>query len=231
MQNVSDLYKSIVSGDYWTEVAVIVDGETYGEDKLISMETSGALFSGTPSVGGCVAGTITIEMLKPSTEFSRMAKIVPMVRVCNASEQSEWLRKGVFYIDTRQENQQEYGDNTITITGYDAIMLLEAEYGSSGMDWPATDIRVVREICGWLGVNLDTRAASIITSAYPINYPSGFTYRETLGYIGAMYGGTWVMSDAGELNLVRMSDIPPETRYLIDRSGSPITFGGVRIIV
>jgi hypothetical protein len=52
-----------------------------------------------------------------------------------------------------------------------------------------------------------------------------------LGYIAAMYAGSFVMSDLGELRLIPINNIPKETRRLIDQSGNAILFGGVRILV
>lgn len=231
MQNVSETYRDILSGDYWTETSVQIDGVTYGEDWLISMETGRSMFSGNPTVGGCAAGTISIEMLRPAQDFPRMASIIPMVRICNSTQVSEWIRKGRYFVDTRQVNHRQSGEDTISITGYDAILLLEQDYGESLLSWPAKDIDVLREVCRFAGISLDSRTISIVSAGYDINYPSGYSCRETAGYIAAMYGGTFVMSDIGELLLARMADIPPETRYLIDRSGNAITFGGVRIIV
>ena len=46
-----------------------------------------------------------------------------------------------------------------------------------------------------------------------------------------MYAGSFVMSDLGELRLITIHGIPKETRYLVESTGSVITFGGVRILV
>ena len=55
--------------------------------------------------------------------------------------------------------------------------------------------------------------------------------REVLENIAAMYAGSFIMSDTGELLLVTMFGIPKETSYLIDNVGFAITFGGDRILV
>ena len=66
---------------------------------------------------------------------------------------------------------------------------------------------------------------------YRIPFPIGYTQRETLGYIAAMYGGNFLFSDYGELWLALLTAIPKETRCLIDETGYRITFGGDRIRV
>ena len=52
-----------------------------------------------------------------------------------------------------------------------------------------------------------------------------------LRYIAAAHAGNWIMSDAGELRLIKINELPEETNYLIDEIGDWITFGGDRILV
>ena len=82
-----------------------------------------------------------------------------------------------------------------------------------------------------MGVSVDPRTTAMITQGYTIPLPTGYTLREVLGYIAAMYVGCFIMSDAGELRLVSILELPPETNYLIDQLGDAITFGGDRILV
>ena len=70
-----------------------------------------------------------------------------------------------------------------------------------------------------------------MTWGYPVQYPAEYSCREVLGFIAAMYAGCFVISDLGELRLVALNSIPPETRRLITKDGFAITFGGVRILV
>ena len=55
--------------------------------------------------------------------------------------------------------------------------------------------------------------------------PVGYSSREMLGIIAASYGGNFVMSDVGELLLLKLGDFPPETNYLIDQGGNVLVFG------
>ena len=54
---------------------------------------------------------------------------------------------------------------------------------------------------------------------------------EIVGYIAARYAGNFVMSDDGQLRLVRLNEIGIETHYLVDTAGYVLTFGGDRILV
>lgn len=259
MQKTSDLYQELLAGDHRKETSLSI-GETgvlitkqgeditfggvsilvgatgadggYRESVLVSVETENNVFGGqSPQVGACVSAEIDVEILKPFGELPQRARMVPYVRLTDGVRYSEWIQKGVFYIDTRQE--KEYGPDlkTIIIHGYDEMMKAEQDYPSSTLSWPARDIDVVREIAAFWGVSVDARTVPIINRGYRINYPAGYSCRDTLGYIAAMYAGSFVMSDLGELRLITIHGIPKESRYLIEAAGAAITFGGDRILV
>lgn len=259
MQPTSDLYKELLHRPHTKEVRVsigdsgvlitkqgeaitfggvsILTGATgasnaYGDNLLVSMQTTSSMFSkSTPSVGCCVSSEIHLCMLRPFSVIPRHARIVPYVRLVSGDLKSEWLQKGVFFLDTREHTSDISGIEYMTLHGYDAMLKAEVLYAGSKLDWPATDISVVREIAEAMGVSVDPRTTDLMTQAFDIQYPSGYTYRETLGFISALYGGCFTMSDLGELRLVLLGDIPAETRYLVDNNRVPITFGGDRILV
>ena len=228
MQNVSDNYTTIAAGEYWAECMVVIDGVSFGEDRLLSVKTEQALFSGAPEIGTAVAGQIVIEMPDPGVRFPRMAEIRPYVRICNEELQSEWLPKGVYYIDTREYREDPYGPGTLKLTGYDAMLKGERD---CPMDraWPAKDADVLGDIASAMGVSVDSR--TVLNKGYTIQLPTGYTCREVLGYIGAMYGGSFVISDAGQLRLISVADTPRMDRLLSDENGNPIEVGGVCILV
>ena len=204
----------------------------YDETLLISMEADFQIFSDeSPTVGNCVSSEINVEMIKPAAELPRQARLVPYVRLTDGRRYSEWIQKGVFYIDTRGKVEDGSSIEKIQIHGYDDMLKAEQDYPASTLAWPARDIDVVREIAAFIGVSVDPRTVAIINRGYRIQYPTGYSCRDVLGYIAAMYAGCFVMSDLGELRLVTIYGIPKETRYLIDAAGFAITFGGDRILV
>lgn len=258
MQETSPLYKRLLAyPGHWKEYAIVI-GEsgvlvdefsnriTFGgtailvattsadsgfrESSIISMSTQKSIFSDSnPSVGNCIAGQITVEMMKPKGDIPRRARLAPYVRLTNGKEHSEWIQKGVFFIDHREYSGDE--NELMVINGYDHIILTEDEFPSSTHEWPRTDIDVVRDIATEIGTDLDSRTVKIMNKGYKINYPAGYSMREVLENIAAMYAGSFIMSDTGELLLVTMFGIPRETSYLIDNVGFAITFGGDRILV
>lgn len=204
----------------------------YDENLLISMEAAFQVFSDeSPTVGNCVSSEIGIEMVKPVAEIPARARLVPYVRLTDGVRYSEWIQKGVFYIDTRSKVEDGSTIEKIKLHGYDDMLKAEQDYPASTLSWPARDIDVVREIAEFIGVSLDPRTIPIINRGYRIQYPTGYSCRDVLGYIAAAYAGCFIMSDLGELRLVTINGIPKETRYLVDNTGYSITFGGVRILV
>ena len=258
MQETSSIYKKLLADPgHWKEYALVI-GEsgvlvdefsnriTFGgtailvattspesgfrESSIISMSTPQTIFSDSnPTVGNCIAGQITVEMMKPKGDIPRRARLAPYVRLTNGDEHSEWIQKGVFFIDHREYSGDE--NERMVINGYDHIILTEDEFPSSTHEWPRTDIDVVRDIASEIGTDLDSRTVKIMNKGYKINYPAGYSMREVLENIAAMYAGSFIMSDTGELLLVTMFGIPKETSYLIDNVGFAITFGGDRILV
>lgn len=258
MQETSSLYKRLLADPgHWKEYSLVI-GEsgvlvnersetiTFGgtailvassgadsgfrESAIISMSTQKNMFpDSSPSVGNCIAGQIKVDMMKPKGDIPRRARLAPYVRLTNGIEHSEWIPKGVFFIDHREYSGDE--NERMTVYGYDHIILTEDEFPSSTHTWPRKDIDVVRDIAAEIGTFVDSRTVSIMNKGYKINYPVGYSMRETLENIAAMYGGSFVTSDTGELLLVTMFGIPKETSYLIDNVGFAITFGGDRILV
>ena len=204
----------------------------YDESFLISMETDSRVFSEeSPTVGNCVASEIDIKMIKPFGALPRQARMAPYVRLTDGIRFSEWIQKGVYYIDTRPQIEDGSTIEKIHIHGYDDMLKAEQDYPASVLQWPAKDIDVVKEIAAFIGVSIDARTLPLINRGYTIQYPAGYSCRDVLGYIAAMYAGCFIMSDLGELRLVPINSIPRETRYLIESSGFAITFGGDRILV
>ena len=259
MQETSEVYKRLYAGTHRVETRVVIGdigflidnqgdyitfGGTrivigrsgadagYSESQLMSVATLGQVFSNNkPEVGCCVSRELDITMLKPAGDIPRMAQVVPYVRLTNGIEHSEWLQKGIFYIDTRFSNSDDTSLNILTMHCYDGMLKAEQDYTGSNLAWPSTDVQVVRDIASLMKVQVEPETIEAISNQYEVQLPLGYTCREVLGYIAAMYAGCFIMSDVGELKLIKLNGIPKETRYLVDNAGFTITFGGTRITV
>ena len=231
MQTTSALYNSIVGGDHWFETKLDIDNVgTFTESDLFALTTTHAMFDNTPKVGMAVAGEIDVKMLNPSASIPTMACLRPYVRACNATQQSEWIPQGVFYVDTRERTRDDTGLSFLTIHGYDAMLKGEQMYNGR-ITGTSTDTQMVEEIAYQMGISVDSRTTTLMTAAYAIPFPAGYTYREILGFIASMYAGCFIITEEGKLRLVAIYELPPVTNYLIDSAGNWITFGGDRILV
>lgn len=235
MQDTSAItnWDTIVAVDnFWYETRLVIDGVgTYGETELFAMSTTHEMFHNSPTIGSAVAGEITIKMVYPqNVTIPSMAKLLPQVRVCNGTLTSGWLSQGVYYIDTRERTVTDYGESVLELHGYDAMLKAEQMYNGR-ITGDSTDIQMVNEIAYQMGVSVDSRTTALMTAAYTIPLPTGYSYRELLGYIASMYVGCFIITDEGKLRLVSITELPPETNYLIDEQGDAITFGGDRILV
>ena len=261
MQNVSQLYNDIISSpNHWFEVAlaigesgrlideigdvlyfgntaILVDSggaETaFREDILMSLSTTHAVFNENyPVVGSAVSGEIDIEMLKPTAAIPKRARLVPFVRVTDGTRYSEWLQKGVYYVDTRETSHNSNGLDIVKIHGYDAMLFFEQNYPSDSVnDYPMLDTDMVTFLANSVSISVDARTFERMDKGYTFPLPVGYSSREVLGIIAASYGGNFIISDEGQLLLIRLSDLPKETNYLVTEVGDVLLFGTDRILV
>ena len=209
-------WTTLMAQPHETETRIDIAGVSYygydGNIGIWSCETRPMLFDKL-SVGNCCSATINLVLANPQT-IPTMAKMELYVRLTNGTITTAWVRKGVYYIDTREwDAQHEF----LTITGYDAMLKTEQDYFTPPVTitgWPKTDAAVVSEICTRIGVELDAR--TVINKGYMVQVPAvssdgkdSDTLREVLGWIGGMYGGNWCITDEGKLRLVPL--VPTET--------------------
>ena len=200
MNTTSELYKSILAGNHSFEVKVNIGSIDYGMDVLTSMRSSRSAFgSGSPHLGLAPAGDLTLSLYVDSSSVPRMATIRPYFRVVNDTQQSEWIAKGVYYIDTREADTFS---GLLTLHAYDAMLKGEQAYPSTTHIWPYSDLNVVTEIASFLGVTVDAQTIDLMTAGFMIPLPAQYTLRETLQYIAALYGGSFVLTDANTLRFV-----------------------------
>ena len=236
MQEVSVRYQELLTGSHSKESRLLVDGTAYGESTIIkgSLKTAVALFAGdTPTVGGAVAGEISVQLLGvASSSVARMAELRPQVRlVGDSGEPSEWVAQGVYNVDKRSYNKQT---GVLTLHGYDKMLATEQWYTGSVGSGGVTDTDIVNRVCTQVGITLDSETDSFFSASgkkYKVTKPRNYTCRELLQAIAGWYGGNWCMTPVGKLRLVLLNSLPKETNYLVDNGGNAITFGGDRILV
>ena len=235
MQKTSEIYKTLLRNpNRDVETRLTIGGVAY-KGPILDLSTTGGLFSSqTPSIGCCVSREIDFTIF-PTFAIPRMAEIkvesrliLPDLLTGEVLEASEWLPKGTFYIDTRYTN---VGDGSVVIHGYDAMLKAEQPFltDTTEDDWPKPMDEVAAEIAERMGVKVDSR--TVVSHTLQAGYPLEYTMREVLGFIASAHAGNWIITDAGELRLVGLADIPPETFYLVTEDGDAILFGDTRILI
>lgn len=230
MRPVSDLYKRLLTNpEHRRETKVSIAGVEYqGPDKIYACSTAGGLFQDA-TVGSCISRSLTLT-IRPAGTIPRMAQISLFYRLTLGSEASEWIPRGIFYIDTRTVDEVS---GLLTIKGYDAMRKAEAVWWDPSEDageWPMLQTDALADIAAIMGVEVDPRTD--INPVYKVEYPNDSTMREVLGHIAASHAGNWIMTGDGKLLLAPLFGMPIESSLLVDSmDGKAILMGDVRLIV
>lgn len=235
MQPTSETYNRIyLSGNYYVDTRVLfidaVNNMTYivTEDDLISVKTTRRVFkNNVPEVGCCISAEIYIDMYKPSFDIPVNARMDLEIRLVSTQGdgESEWYKKGIFFIDTREETNNDDDLKAISIHGYDSMMRANKAYSSNSLSYPANAIDVVQNIASLMDITIENETVTKLSNPnYQIDTPIQYTRREILGYIAAMYVGNFIINDLGELTLIGFNALPEETNLLIEENGWYVTF-------
>lgn len=218
----------------------IIDGQEFGSEDIWSIKTSKACITAQSFLmGNVMVGQVDMTIMKPETEFARMAKIQLFIKLVSRTSgmESGWAQKGEFFIDTRPTDESD-DLKTMEIRGYDALRKASQPYPYSTLEWTSASPYaqdVVDEIAMHLGVPVEKGTSAVLSASrdaqHVVGFPAQYTISETLSSIGTMFASNFIISDAGELMLVGLFDLPDETFYLIDERYDNITFGGTRILV
>ena len=126
MNSTSSLYNSIFSGIHRFEVKVNIGSTDYSMNVLTSLNSCRSVFgSGSPRLGLAPAGELSLSLYLNSASVPRMAEIRPYFRVVNDTQQSEWIAKGVYFVDTREADTTT---GLLTLHAYDAMLKGEQAY-------------------------------------------------------------------------------------------------------
>lgn len=133
MHDTSALWKQILSEpDHRKEVKVTINGNEYGENRIVGVSVSGGLFD-APGVGNAVARTLELNIMPLEAPFGLippMSEIRCFVRLVSADGQrvSEYIQKGVFYADTVTRDSDT---GMASVTAFDAIMRMNQLFGKT----------------------------------------------------------------------------------------------------
>lgn len=234
MHSVSSRFLQMLADkNHGVEVKLIISGTEYNQSDIVqdSLRVYGGLYSDF-GIGNCASRQIDVQII-PKGEIPRQAKMELFVRLTLGTRVSEWISKGVFFFATRKTDRQT---GVLTVHGYDAMLKAEETWinnSYASANFPMSAKTAVEDIAARMGISVDRR--TVLSELFPVQYPADedgdMSMREVLARIAVANAGNWMISDAGELLLVGLNSMPPETHYLIDDVGSAVLFGGVRILV
>ena len=242
MRKTSDLYKRLLADPaHVKESRLTIGGTVYEQSQIVSLSTSEPLFAeDTMSIGGAVAREIDFAAFLDDSVPKR-AQIIHEVRLKLEDEVSEWLQKGVYYIDTRSKDPLT---GVTTVHGFDAMLMAEKEWIPPAKDEFPMDMKTAVELtAASLGLTIDPRTTFKTGDAYKVDYPVaiadeseeqqalGLSIRQMWRWVAAAHGGNFIINDLGQLRLVPLNALPGNTGYLVTENGRPISFGGVRILI
>lgn len=200
-----------------------ISGKVYGPDVEVSHSVDSGLYEQF-GIGNAATAKLTMSFF--ADEIPRAATIKRYIRLRNGDQITEWLPKGVFFINRRSDDAGYW-----TIEAYDAMRKAEAVWApDQSLTFPMTMTAAAAEFARIMEVELDPR--TVLNPAYTVDYPANdYTIRDELRFIAAAHCGNWTVTGEGKLLLVPLLSIPPETNYLVTEYGSAIVLGGVKILV
>lgn len=216
MITTSAIYNSLWANPaHEVETKVVIDGTTYNMDAISTdsiPRVYGSLYS-TPSAGGVASRQFDLSIKLTATP-ARCGQVSFFVRLKAGATTSEWIPKGVFFIDTRKYDEET---GFTTLHGFDAMLRMEQPYfqGGSVGTWPRASSVLIAEICQRIGVTLDPR--TVLNDNFLVEMPStDLKMREVASYVAAYHGGNWVITDEGKLNLVPLMQTVPVSDIDLD---------------
>lgn len=217
MHQTSSTYQKILAGPHRVETVLQVGsnadvtvcwsipGTVYGEDMITKISQKGDILDReAPGIGCFVARKLEVTMLDPSKKVSTMGRLVPFSRLVSDSGVSEWIPKGIFYVDTKKKSMVDAQAATVDIVAYDAGLKASIDYDASTLSWPATDVQVVADIAGKIETAYDV---SNLAGGFSIATPEEMTCCEVLRGIAALYGGNFTVDDYGVLRLIPLQTV------------------------
>lgn len=223
-QQTSALWKDLISRrGVSREYAFDIAGQWYGPEQEVSHSVDTGLFEQF-GIGNATTAKLTLSLF--TDNIPRAATIKRFVRLSDTEQTSEWLPKGIFYINRRSEDNGYW-----TVEAYDSMRKAEVVWEpDQSFNFPMPMPDAVNEFARIMQVEIDPRTT--LNKAYTIDYPANdYTIRDELRYIAAAHAGNWIVTDEGKLLLVPLLSAPQETNYMVTEYGSAITFAGVRILV
>lgn len=200
MIKTSELWKTIVENpNFLVEWEVDVGGVTYAQSDLYGISMQFPVFSKL-SVGNVCSAQLSLDLMPKETP-PRMAEIVVKMKVFNEKQKSEFVNRGVFYIDEREAGP--YG--RLSITAFDNALLSEKGFFADDIEyeWPASPTQVMGTVMSRIGAELDPRTVLSDDKIVEIT-DMDISCRAMASHVAAALAGNWVVTNEGKWLLVKL---------------------------
>lgn len=233
MHSTSALYQTLLRDPlHYKRVKLDIAGQEYSEADIVSAPRIVGQVYSTPTIGVCSARSMTTEVF-PKGAIPKQAKIQIYIQLVKGAQASEWIKKGEFFISTRQVDKVS---GALSLTTYDAMLKSDQVWLTSDYDtenWPMPVADAVDDIACRMGVDVDSR--TVLDTSFPVEYPvdenGDMTMRDVLSMIAVANAGNWIITDEGKLRLLRFGELEAETSLLCTEDGDVIMLGEVALVV
>lgn len=202
MQNQPAQWAALFAGEHKTEYRFDINGVSYYSDRITGTPVITKPLLDVPTFGRVCTGQLEVTIYPyTNTDIPKAAPVNAYCRLSNlsGSVKTAWIPQGKYFISSRS------GTNPLKLTCLDYMIKTGQTYRdkSAFREWPQKMTAVVNEIASIMGVSIDSRTTLQTGSDYVVSYPNDDTLiSEVLGMIGAVHGGSWIMTETGKLRLI-----------------------------
>jgi hypothetical protein len=207
MQSRPDNWAAVFAVPHVTEYRFLIGGSEYRESDIQGTPIIEKPLMQEPCIGRCCTGSLTIAVRPHANETIPKAACVQAfcrLKSRNGNTVTDWVKQGKYWVSRRSTS-----GSLVTLTCRDGMMLAGRTYldKTQYTVWPVAMADVFNEIVSLMGVTVDSRTVIKTGGDYKVAYPNeDVLMSEILSMIAAAHGGSFVMTEKGELRLVQYPD-------------------------
>lgn len=207
MQSRPDNWAAVFAVPHVTEYRFLIGGSEYRESDIQGTPIIEKPLMQEPCIGRCCTGSLTIAVRPHANETIPKAACVQAfcrLKSRNGNTVTDWVKQGKYWVSRRSTS-----GSLVTLTCRDGMMLAGRTYldKTQYTVWPVAMADVFNEIVSLMGVTVDSRTVIKTGGDYKVAYPNeDVLMSEILSIIAAAHGGSFVMTEKGELRLVQYPD-------------------------
>ena len=207
MQSRPDNWAAVFAVPHVTEYRFLIGGSEYRESDIQGTPIIEKPLMQEPCIGRCSTGSLTIAVRPHANETIPKAACVQAfcrLKSRNGNTVTDWVKQGKYWVSRRSTS-----GSLVTLTCRDGMMLAGRTYldKTQYTVWPVAMADVFNEIVSLMGVTVDSRTVIKTGGDYKVAYPNeDVLMSEILSMIAAAHGGSFVMTEKGELRLVQYPD-------------------------